>query len=194
MLLCAKVTIITNSTKKTPPVSSITHSPPPLSILYIFYSLISNTSHKHTLVTQFFKIKTVHRPRQHPPGQITDRPRLHESGSPNYSCTVVVFSIFYSSKKYIRLDPIVASKIVALRPALESLVVRAAKDPDQILSDMTPVDRKVVQTIRRLCELHAGSYEIQRSTQSAASSGECFPRQGHTLGAAGFGGPRIRAD
>ena len=87
------------------------------------------------------------------------------------------------------MDPIVASKIVALRPALESLVVRAAKDPDQILSDMTPVDRKVVQTIRRLCELHAGSYEIQRSTQSAASSGEYFPRQGHTLGAAGFGGP-----
>lgn len=40
------------------------------------------------------------------------------------------------------MDPEVASMIVALRPALESLVIRASKEPEQIL-EMGPTDLKV---------------------------------------------------
>lgn len=40
------------------------------------------------------------------------------------------------------MDPKVASMIVALRPALESLVIRASKEPEQIL-EMSNTDMKV---------------------------------------------------
>lgn len=40
------------------------------------------------------------------------------------------------------MNPNVAGKIVALRPALESLVVRASKEPEQIL-EMNNTDMKV---------------------------------------------------
>lgn len=40
------------------------------------------------------------------------------------------------------MDPQVASEIVALRPALESLVVRISQEPEQIM-DLGEVDKKV---------------------------------------------------
>lgn len=40
------------------------------------------------------------------------------------------------------MDPNVASQIVSLRPALESLVVRASSEPEQIL-EMSELDKKV---------------------------------------------------
>lgn len=40
------------------------------------------------------------------------------------------------------MDPNVAAKIVALRPALESLIVRSSKDPEQVL-EMGPLDTEV---------------------------------------------------
>jgi ATP-dependent RNA helicase A len=42
----------------------------------------------------------------------------------------------------LKMDPLVAAQIVALRPALESLVVRASQEPEQIL-EMAPTDMKV---------------------------------------------------
>lgn len=41
------------------------------------------------------------------------------------------------------MDPNVAAKIVALRPALESLVIRASKDPEQV-REPSEVDAKVI--------------------------------------------------
>ncbi|XP_031346479.1 dosage compensation regulator isoform X1 [Photinus pyralis] len=67
------------------------------------------------------------------------------------------------------LDPYVASKILALRPALESLVIRAAKDPEQVM-EMTPLDQKVIQVIEQLCRQHleegnrpSGNFSLGRS-------------------------------
>lgn len=40
------------------------------------------------------------------------------------------------------MDPLVASQIVSLRPALDSLIVRASKEPEQVL-DFSPIDVKV---------------------------------------------------
>lgn len=42
----------------------------------------------------------------------------------------------------LEMDPEHAAAIVALRPALESLVVKAAKDPETIL-ELSPLDDKV---------------------------------------------------
>nr|XP_023019376.1 dosage compensation regulator isoform X1 [Leptinotarsa decemlineata] len=82
------------------------------------------------------------------------------------------------------MDPQVASMVVALRPALESLVIRASKEPEQIL-EMGPVDLKVVSTIKELCKLHAGSFEIERAKSSILSSNR--PPRGHSIG--GYSGP-----
>lgn len=42
----------------------------------------------------------------------------------------------------LKMDPVLASEIVALRPSLESLVVRASKEPEQVL-EFNPLDVKV---------------------------------------------------
>ncbi|KAG1682493.1 ATP-dependent RNA helicase A protein [Nymphon striatum] len=54
----------------------------------------------------------------------------------------------------LEMDPHVAASIVALRPALEALIVRATQDPDAI---MTPVDRdqKIIDVVHKLCEFNA---------------------------------------
>ncbi|KAK5642747.1 hypothetical protein RI129_008914 [Pyrocoelia pectoralis] len=76
------------------------------------------------------------------------------------------------------MDPVVASKILALRPAIESLVIRGAKDPEQVL-EMTPADEKVIRVIEELCKQHVE--QIDR------------PIQSHTLGTSrGQGPPKIR--
>ncbi|XP_060524054.1 dosage compensation regulator isoform X2 [Cylas formicarius] len=84
------------------------------------------------------------------------------------------------------MDPLVASKLVALRPALESLVIRASQDPEQIMQ-MNELDKKVVAIIKELCKLHAGSFGIQRDKAAVENMvmGKRPPR-GHSLG---FSGP-----
>ncbi|EFA00345.2 dosage compensation regulator isoform X1 [Tribolium castaneum] len=83
----------------------------------------------------------------------------------------------------LNMDPEVAALIVALRPALESLVVRASQEPEQIL-EMSPGDLKFVATIKELCKLHAGSYQIERARPQMQQSRR--PPRGHSLG---FQGP-----
>nr|CAD7205196.1 unnamed protein product [Timema douglasi] len=57
------------------------------------------------------------------------------------------------------IDPVVASGIVALRPALESMVIRASKEPETI-TELSPLDEKVVSVIRQLVKLNAGRHEL----------------------------------
>lgn len=42
----------------------------------------------------------------------------------------------------LNMDPLVASQIVSLRPALESLVIRASNEPEQVM-ELSPLDLKV---------------------------------------------------
>ncbi|XP_050306805.1 dosage compensation regulator isoform X2 [Anthonomus grandis grandis] len=91
----------------------------------------------------------------------------------------------------LKMDPQTASEIVALRPALESLVIRASQDPEQIM-DLSEIDRKVVNVIRELCKLHAGSFGIQRESRGGAGGGMNMgmgkrPPRGHSLGS--YNGP-----
>lgn len=88
----------------------------------------------------------------------------------------------------LKMDPQVASEIVALRPALESLVVRISQEPEQVM-DLGEVDKKVVACIRELCKLHSGSFELERSASSTSMNmgmGKRPPR-GHSLGS--YSGP-----
>ncbi|XP_076264863.1 dosage compensation regulator mle [Rhynchophorus ferrugineus] len=89
----------------------------------------------------------------------------------------------------LKMDPNVASKIVALRPALESLVIRASQDPEQIM-EMSDTDRKVIACIKELCKLHSGSYQIERSAPGSSDGNMGMgkrPARGHSLG--GYSGP-----
>lgn len=42
----------------------------------------------------------------------------------------------------LNMDPAVAAELMALRPALEELVTKAAGEPEQVL-EMSPVDQEV---------------------------------------------------
>lgn len=85
------------------------------------------------------------------------------------------------------MDPQIASQIVALRPALESLVVRTSQEPEQIM-DMSDSDKKVVAVIRELCKLHAGSHGIEREKGGSINMGMGKrPPRGHSLGS--YSGP-----
>lgn len=46
------------------------------------------------------------------------------------------------------MDPLVAAQIVSLRPALDSLIVRASTEPEQVL-DFSPTDVKVSCTLQK---------------------------------------------
>lgn len=86
----------------------------------------------------------------------------------------------------LEMNPNIAAKIVALRPSLESLVVRASKEPESVL-ELSPMDVKVVSVIKELCKLHAGSHGIQREEPMQARPISKHPPRGHSLG--GFDGP-----
>ncbi|KAL0109421.1 hypothetical protein PUN28_014471 [Cardiocondyla obscurior] len=63
------------------------------------------------------------------------------------------------------MNPQHAAAIVALRPALESLVVRASKDPEAIL-ELSPTEEKVLSVIRALCSMNACRHELEQITSS----------------------------
>ncbi|XKL60293.1 hypothetical protein PGB90_001309 [Kerria lacca] len=60
-----------------------------------------------------------------------------------------------------KMDPNTAATIVALRPALEGLIIRAAKDPESI-TKMSFEDDRVINIIQRLCTFQAGRYGLSQ--------------------------------
>ncbi|XP_015591830.2 dosage compensation regulator isoform X2 [Cephus cinctus] len=61
------------------------------------------------------------------------------------------------------MNPEEAAAIVALRPALESLVVRASKEPTAIL-ELSPLEDKVLAVIKVLCGMNSCRYEMEPIT------------------------------
>lgn len=59
------------------------------------------------------------------------------------------------------MDPNTASVIVALRPVLEGLVIRAAKDPESI-TEITPIDDRVIKIITQLCTFSAAGFGLRQ--------------------------------
>jgi ATP-dependent RNA helicase A len=58
------------------------------------------------------------------------------------------------------MKPEIASAIVALRPSLESLVIKASETPDGI-TQLSPQDEKLVATIRNLCKVNSCRHEME---------------------------------
>ncbi|XP_048515742.1 dosage compensation regulator isoform X2 [Athalia rosae] len=82
---------------------------------------------------------------------------------------------------WINLDmkPTTAAAIVALRPALEGLVIRASKDPETIL-ELSPLDEKVLAVIKAICGMNACRYEMDPITGGGFQSQR--PPRGHSTG------------
>lgn len=53
------------------------------------------------------------------------------------------------------MDVKVAAAIVALRPAIEDLIIRTSEDPKLILKP-SKVDTKLINVLRGLCNFNAG--------------------------------------
>lgn len=60
------------------------------------------------------------------------------------------------------MDPLVAAQIVSLRPALDSLIVRASKEPEQVL-DFSPTDVKVSWKLHKSTRTEINFYILCRS-------------------------------
>ncbi|KAL6264710.1 hypothetical protein P5V15_004809 [Pogonomyrmex californicus] len=67
------------------------------------------------------------------------------------------------------MNPQHAANIVALRPALESLVIRASKDPETIL-ELSPIEEKVLSVIKALCSMNACRHELEQVSNSGFQS------------------------
>ncbi|XP_049811286.1 dosage compensation regulator isoform X1 [Schistocerca nitens] len=83
----------------------------------------------------------------------------------------------------LKIKPEIAAAIVALRPALEALVVRAAKDPETI-TELSPLDEKVMNVLKQLCRMNAGRHNMDQVSTGGMPSRR--PPRGHTFG---FDGP-----
>ncbi|KAL1117476.1 hypothetical protein AAG570_004801 [Ranatra chinensis] len=59
------------------------------------------------------------------------------------------------------MKPNIAEAILALRPVLESMVIRASQDPETVNAP-TEADQEVLNLIRELCSMNAGRYNLEK--------------------------------
>jgi len=57
------------------------------------------------------------------------------------------------------MDPTAASAIVALRPAIESLIVHASEEPESIAT-LRETDIKLINVLKELCNFNCGRYNL----------------------------------
>ena len=64
----------------------------------------------------------------------------------------------------LNMDPRSAAVVTALRPALESLVIAAADDPEKILEPVEQ-DEKTLQVVRNICKMNSARHEMEQVSQ-----------------------------
>lgn len=57
------------------------------------------------------------------------------------------------------MDAKSASAIVALRPAIESLIVHASEEPES-LSSFNDADIKLIEVLKELCSFNSGRFNL----------------------------------
>lgn len=57
------------------------------------------------------------------------------------------------------MDAKAASSIVALRPAIESLIVHTSENPESI-SILSEIDIKLITVLKELCNFNSGRYNL----------------------------------
>lgn len=86
----------------------------------------------------------------------------------------------------LKMDPYQAARLVALRPAIDDLVLDTAADPTDMLN-MEGSRQNLVELVRDLCAFDAGDYEIERARPMAPMSGRAPMRSQP----GGFGGGKF---
>merc|ERR1719262_1006272 len=59
------------------------------------------------------------------------------------------------------MDPTVAATIVALRPAIETLVINASNDPENVNAPNAQED-KTIQVVRQLCKMNSARHGMEQ--------------------------------
>jgi len=67
------------------------------------------------------------------------------------------------------MDVAVAARIVALRPALETLIVKATSDPES-LSETDPLDRELIDVVQALSQSTAAQHAKITDDDAAESA------------------------
>lgn len=84
-----------------------------------------------------------------------------------------------------RMNPYHASLITALRPAVENLIISSSESPDEVINlDQTMAC--VVSTVKDLCILEAGDFEIEREKGPTPSDGRSGMPKLFGSGGSGF--------
>lgn len=83
----------------------------------------------------------------------------------------------------LEMKPEIAASIVALRPALESLIIRASKDPESITTP-SQSDEAIINVLKKLCKLNAGRHGMEQ----ISSVGFASRRPPRDYGGGGGGG------
>ncbi|CAB3258411.1 unnamed protein product [Arctia plantaginis] len=86
------------------------------------------------------------------------------------------------------MSPRAAALVLALRPAVQALVERAAAQPDTAL-DYSPAEQKVINCVKALCAMNAGDHNIHREAGTPIYSRPDGAKRGGTRGW-GTTGPR----
>lgn len=59
------------------------------------------------------------------------------------------------------MSPDIAATIVAIRPAIEQMIINAANDPESITS-MSQEDTELIELIKMLCTFDAGRHGLEK--------------------------------
>lgn len=87
----------------------------------------------------------------------------------------------------LKMDPFQAARVVALRPAIDDLVLETAADPAEMLN-VDGSRQNLIELIRDLCAFNAGDYEIQRATLGLTPMDGRAPMRSNP---GGFGGGKF---
>lgn len=91
----------------------------------------------------------------------------------------------------LEMDPYHAALIVALRPAIEELIVLAAQQPDEVLNP-PPEMANMVALVRDLCKMDAGDFNITRDRGTTPLNQRApMSRPAGAAGTSGFGGGKF---
>ncbi|XP_076321258.1 LOW QUALITY PROTEIN: ATP-dependent RNA helicase A-like [Tachypleus tridentatus] len=84
----------------------------------------------------------------------------------------------------LKIQPHIAAMIVALQPAIENLIMHYASDPES-LTDLGPLNSRLVDVIRKLCEMNAGKFDLLDEEYGSNGPPRKAPRLSAGLGRGG---------
>ena len=90
----------------------------------------------------------------------------------------------------LNMDVNAASRVLALRPALDALIIRAAENPESLGEPPSMADAAVKDCIKQLCRMSAGRHGMEELPQNIPRQSMRPPRQfGGMRGSGSEGGP-----